>query len=69
MFQEISEVAILVRKLVTGVVFGSTGVGLWSHSDLVKTRMQAQDSRNPRYSSTLAAYHSIVREGDMRALF
>jgi dicarboxylate transporter 10 len=69
LFEEDSKVPILVRKLVTGVVVGSTGAGLWSHTDLVKTRMQAQDPRNPRCSSTLGAYQSIVREGGMGALY
>ena len=59
----------LVRKLVTGVIVGGIGAGLWSHTDLVKTRMQTQSVATPAYRSTLHAYSALVRTSGLRGLY
>ena len=54
----------MVKKVVTGIFVGATGAGLWSHTDLVKTKMQLQSSHRPVYKSTWAAYrHVFATEG------
>ena len=59
-----SEVPLLVRKMVTGIVVGSTA-GVWSHTDLIKTRMQSIGG----YSSLYNAYADIVRLDGVRGLY
>ena len=58
---------LLVQKLVTGCVVGSLGAGLWSHTDLVKTRMQTAPSDSSL--TTFGCYRSIVTEQGWRALY
>jgi dicarboxylate transporter 10 len=58
------------RKLSTGLIVGATGAGLWSHTDLIKTRMQLQNPRAPAYRSTVDAYRNVYRhEGGLRGLY
>jgi solute carrier family 25 uncoupling protein 8/9 len=60
---------ILLQKVVTGTLVGATGAGLWSHTDLVKTRLQTQSVSLPAYSSTWNAYSSIYKEAGLRGLY
>ena len=48
------EVPIVLQKIITGIFVGSLA-GLWSPTDLIKTRMQV----DPEYSSLLKAYNRI----------
>jgi solute carrier family 25 uncoupling protein 27 len=69
LFPDKDNFPILVKKLVTGVVVGAIGAGLWSHTDLVKTLMQVQSPRSPVYSSTSDAYMKIFRSRGFRGLY
>ena len=60
LFPSTNDVPIAVRKVATGIVVGSTA-GIWSHTDLVKTRMQIQSVTEPRYLSLRDAYSKIVK--------
>ena len=68
-FQESSDVPVVMRKVLTGCLVGSLGAGLWSHTDLVKTRMQTLDVIESRKISTLTCYRILFRESGMRSLY
>jgi dicarboxylate transporter 10 len=69
LFPASSETPVLVKKLITGIIVGSTGSGLWSHTDLVRTRMQLQDPQNPKYSSTWDCYKKVAKTEGIRGLY
>jgi dicarboxylate transporter 10 len=69
MFTPDSSAPILVRKLVTGLVIGATGAGLWSHTDLIKTRMQLDHLQKRLYRSTWDAYRVTYRTEGMTGLY
>lgn len=66
LFPEGSVTPVLLQKVVTGTLVGATGAGLWSHTDLVKTRMQVQPAE---FSSTWNAYGIIYRREGFRGLY
>jgi dicarboxylate transporter 10 len=69
LFPPVSNVPFIFRKVFAGVVVGSLGAGLWSHTDLIKTRMQIQMDPAVGFSSTLDAYRSIYRQGGFKQLY
>ena len=65
-----STTPVVLKKALTGVLVGSTGAGLWSHTDLIKTRMQLQNPRRPIYSSTWDAYRqAVIKDGIVKGLY
>lgn len=67
LFPNPSHVPVLVRKIVTGCLVGSLGAGLWSHTDLVKNRMQTLPPNSK--ISTLSCYRSLVSRHGLVGLY
>ena len=69
LFPTDTNLPVLLKKAVTGSIVGSLGAGAWSHTDLVKTRMQSQSPTAPTYRSTLHCYSSIYKSAGFRGLY
>lgn len=69
LFSRESTCPIVIQKLVAGTVVGAMGAGLWSHTDLVKTRMQLQSPATPTYASTWDCYKQIWRLEGLKGLY
>lgn len=70
LFPDSSNTPVVVKKVVTGCIVGSVGAGLWSHTDLVKTRTQiALPSMLSSPISIFQCYRSLVREEGFKSLY
>lgn len=65
-----SQTPILVRKIATGTIVGCLGAGVWSHTDLIKTRMQCQvSSHRHLYRNTWDCYKKVFQKDGLPGLF
>ena len=69
LFPSDTHMPLIFKKLITGTLVGSLGAGLWSHTDLIKTRLQTQLNPGHPYRSTIHAYRCIYREGGLKMLY
>ena len=61
LFEPKSTTPVMLQKIITGCIVGSLGAGAWSHTDLIKTRMQLQSPVERSYTNTFDCFRKVVR--------
>jgi hypothetical protein len=69
LFPPNSETPVIIQKISTGCIVGSLGAGAWSHTDLVKTRMQLDNPKTAIYKNTWDCYRCILKVDGIKGLF
>ncbi len=62
-----SDIPIVIQKIVTGCLVGSVGAGLWSHTDLIKNRMQTLPATST--VTTFSCYRTLVSDHGLVGLY